>query len=435
MAKYVTDSLLGAAADNRAPGDLPRLYRQSERRRHRARGIAQRRRISPPGEGASRLQRILRKRHRSGHRAHPRRSTSPRPTPAGLQLHGQSQRQVVQQRPGSTTARWWGTSPLPPRGRLLHLRQRPFFGPLDGKGFDAAPSSTPMPRRSPTTTRSPRDTTLVRVRGGRGSSTNSRAERQRCVGVREQRTLAIDLGGLHSKLQAGFTLDLALASPTPAIRASASSRRQSQVEGHRKRVRAGDAPCRARRGELEASSSRSKLQQAQSVHRVRRRHRHPHRGARRREEHRRSARVHAGAAASRCCGDGAVDEAHEKCDDGVNLSPYRRLRPRLHLAEHLRRRHRPASEQCDERVRKYGGCTAQCLLAPHCGGAWSRPTKASSATTATVQAATTRRRCTYTIPISKLPSAAGCATPACPRARPSVGLGLECEPKRRRGQA
>ena len=88
-------------------------------------------------------------------------------------------------------------------GTLYVYDSDPFFGPLDGKGFNAPPSSTPMPSRSPTTTRSP-------ARRTSGSST--RGEKFDFSGdddvwVFVNGTLAIDLGGLHSKLQAGFTLD------------------------------------------------------------------------------------------------------------------------------------------------------------------------------------------------------------------------------------
>jgi fibro-slime domain-containing protein len=70
------------------------------------------------------------------------------------------------------------------------------------------------------------------------------------------------------------------------------------------------------------------------------------------------------------CGDGKVDADHEKCDDGVNLSEYGGCGPGCVAGPSCGDGVVQSKfEQCDDGVLdgKYGGCAAQCTLAPHCG--------------------------------------------------------------------
>jgi cysteine-rich repeat protein len=95
-----------------------------------------------------------------------------------------------------------------------------------------------------------------------------------------------------------------------------------------------------------------------------------------------------------------VDEAHEKCDDGVNLSPYGGCAAGCILptcGDGIVQ----AAEQCDDMVLdgKYGGCTAQCLLAPHCGDGVVQADQGEQCDDGNrVSGDDCNNSCTYTIP-------------------------------------
>ena len=263
-----------------------------------------------------------------------------------------------------------GNITLTPVGTLYVYDSEPFFGPLDGKGFNAAPGVLDANAKAPARKHNYSFTSETHFWFEYGGGEKFDFSGDDDVWVFVNGTLAIDLGGLHSKLQAGFTLD----KTTGVAHTSYSGVAGTDVD---LKLKIGSVyelvMFHAEREEVDSNfkltlkdfnkpkSTCAPVCGDGIVTRTEVCDDGKNTGE-------------YGGCMPGCkqrgpyCGDGAVDEAHEKCDDGVNLSPYGGCAPGCILptcGDGIVQ----ASEQCDDMVLdgKYGGCTAQCLLAPHCG--------------------------------------------------------------------